>query len=79
MDQIEKQVEELEKLKANLKKTKVTEEDELLDLETSIKEMVVQNDELVGEVNQLEVQVLDITEGKPTEAVLEEMRRLQTS
>ena len=74
VDQIEKQVEELEKLKANLKKTKATEEDELLDLNTSIKEMVAQNEALAGEVEQLEVQVLDITQGKQTEAVLEEMR-----
>jgi len=74
VDQIEKQVEELRKLEANLKKTKATEEDELLDLKTSIKELVAQNDALTGEVKQLEVQVLDITQGKQTEAVLEEMR-----
>ena len=74
VDQIEKQVEELRKLEANLKKTKATEEDELLDLETSIKEKVAQNEALVGEVKQLEVQALDITQGKQTEAVLEEMR-----
>ena len=71
---IEKQVEELQKLAASLKKTKVTEEDELLDLKTSIKEMAAQNEALANEVKELEVQVLDITQGKPTEAVLEEMR-----
>ena len=47
---IEKHVEELKKLEANLTETEATEEDELLDLKTNIKEMVAHNDGLVGEV-----------------------------
>merc|ERR1719234_1711392 len=41
---------------------------------TSIKQTAAQNEALDVEVNQLEVQVLDITQGRPTELVLEEMR-----
>ena len=74
VDKIEKQVEELIKLEANMKKTKATEDDQILDLKTSIKQMVAENEALAGEVDQLEVQVLEITQGKEAEAVLEEMR-----
>ena len=74
VDKIEKQVEELRKLEANMKKTKATEDDQILDLKTSIKQMVAENEALAGEVDQLEMQVLEITQGKEAEAVLEEMR-----
>ena len=74
LDNIEKQIEELQKVKVSLEKTKAIEEDQLLDLKTSHKENAAQNEALGGEVKQLEVQALDITQGKPTEVVLEEMR-----
>ena len=74
VEKIKKQVEELEKLEMQLKKTKATEEDELLDIKNNIKDKVATNDALAEEVKQLEVKVSDISQGKPTAVVLEEMK-----
>ena len=74
VEKIKKQVEELEKLEMQLKKTKATEEDELLDIKNNIKDKVATNDALAEEVKQLEVKVSDISRGKPTAVVLEEMK-----
>merc|ERR1719495_1650914 len=75
IDELEKKLDELLKLKAKLKNTAATEEDELLDMRTVEKDLAAENEETGGVIKQLEEQILVTTGGKSAEDALMEKKQ----
>merc|ERR1719495_744675 len=75
IDELERKLDELLKLKANLMNTGAIEEDELLDMRTMEKDLAAENEETGEVIKQLEEQILVTTGGKSAEDALMEKRQ----
>ena len=75
LDELEKKLDGLLKLKANLMNKEAIEEEELLDMRTMEKDLAAENEETGGVIKQLEEQILVTTGGKSAEDALMEKRQ----
>merc|ERR1719495_2198294 len=75
IDELEKKLDELLKLKANLMNTEAAEDDELLDMRTIEKDLAAENEETGEVLKQLEEQILVTTGGKSAEDALMEKKQ----
>ena len=75
IDELEKRLDELLKLKANLMNKEAIQEEELLDMRTMEKDLAAENEKTGGVIKQLEEQILVTTGGKSAEDALMEKKQ----